>query len=92
MDGSAARVLNSACALQRMQVRTLDGRYLGRVYDLRTQWRPGQPERVVVQCVVVGRSGWLSRVGIGRSPATVPWSAVRRIEGRTLWVDLPDQP
>lgn len=87
MARTPARLLNGACALQLLRVRTLDGRFLGHVFDLRTHWRPGQTERPVIECLVVGRRGWLERVGLGHGPDTVPWSAVRRIEQATVWVD-----
>ena len=88
MAGQAADVLNTACDLDLLRVRGSDGRFMGHVFDLRCDWRPGQDEPPVVDEIVFGRKGLAERLGLRHGdPQSAPWSAVQRIEGRTLIVD-----
>jgi sporulation protein YlmC with PRC-barrel domain len=71
------------------QVVTESGRVLGRAFDLRGRWA-GQ--EVEVTALVVGRRGFLERLGIGSSQGerrrhhktwkhdAVPWEAVLRLQ------------
>ena len=71
------------------QVVTESGRALGRAFDLRGRWA-GQ--EVEVTALVVGRRGFLERLGIGSSHGerrrhhktwkhdAVPWEAVLRLQ------------
>ena len=62
------------------RVRDPDGRSLGRVYELRADWRDGQ---LVVAELLVGRGALLRRLrGPGDSEApAIPWSAIAAFEG-----------
>jgi len=87
MDREAARVLNSACDLDLLRVRTSDGRRLGNVFDLRCDWQPGQDEPSAVDEIIFGRKGLAKRLGLLHGdPQSAPWSAVQRIEGDSLIV------
>ena len=78
MDAQTARCLSSAVALQGLRVRTVQGRYVGRVFDVRTCWTPGSSEPLPVRALLVGRAGWMERVGLRPWRLhEVPWSAVR---------------
>jgi sporulation protein YlmC with PRC-barrel domain len=65
-------------------VRTESGRSLGRVRDIRAVIRP---RTVIVSGLVVGRIGFLERLGIGSPEAKgrtarrdlIPWNAVVRV-------------
>jgi sporulation protein YlmC with PRC-barrel domain len=71
------------------QVVTESGRSLGRAFDVRGRWRGKELE---VTALVVGRRGFLERLGIGSSQGerkrhhktwerdTVPWPAVLRLQ------------
>jgi sporulation protein YlmC with PRC-barrel domain len=71
------------------QVVTESGRSLGRAFDVRGRWRGKELE---VTALVVGRRGFLERLGIGSSEGerrrhhktwkhdTVPWDAVLRLQ------------
>ena len=84
-----ARCLNSAVEMQLLKVRSTDGRELGRVFDVRCRWTPGQTEPPVVEEVVYGRRGLLWRVGFHHlRDQTLPWSAVRSIDNGVMTVDL----
>ncbi|MFL6662999.1 MAG: PRC-barrel domain-containing protein [Rhizobacter sp.] len=88
MDRQATDVLNTACSFELLRVHTSDGRFLGHVFDLRCNWRPGQDEGPVVDEIIYGRLGLLERVGLRRrKPDSVPWSAVLRVEGKVIVVD-----
>ena len=88
MDAQTARCLNSAVTLQTLRVRTLQGRHVGRVFDVRTRWTPGGSEPLVVQALLVGRAGWMQRVGLRPWRLhEVPWSAVREGRQGVLVVD-----
>jgi sporulation protein YlmC with PRC-barrel domain len=70
--------MKTACALDLMHIRTGDGRRIGRLFDLRGQWTPGEP--TVVDELIYGRVGLLERLGLGDGrPDSLPWSAVERI-------------
>jgi hypothetical protein len=88
MAGPVAEVLiGSACAAQTMHLVDGAGHRLGRVFDLRCDWRPGATE---IDEIIYGRTGLLERVGLReRRPASVRWSALRRIDGRAIVVDQP---
>lgn len=96
MAASAARVLNTVCAFQRLRVETTDGRRLGRVFDLHCRWPKGTGEPPVIEAIICGRIGLLERVGlVDHDPDAVPWSAVREIRGRVIVVDaaaIPARP
>jgi sporulation protein YlmC with PRC-barrel domain len=82
-------ILTSACALELMHVRTADGRDLGRVFDLRCDVRAGALPTVTA--IVYGERGLLERLGLRRArPTSIPWTQVRRIEGRVIVVDDAD--
>jgi sporulation protein YlmC with PRC-barrel domain len=71
------------------QVVTESGRSLGRAFDVRGRWTG---KEVQVTALVVGRGGFLERLGIGSSQGerrrhhktwkhdTVPWEAVLRLQ------------
>jgi sporulation protein YlmC with PRC-barrel domain len=88
MDRQTADVLNSACDLDLLRVHDSEGRFLGHVFDLRCDWRPGQDDAPVVDEIIFGRKGLAERLGLGRhgNPQSAPWSAVQRIEDKTLIV------
>ena len=88
MAGPAAEVvIASACAAQTMHVVDDTGRRLGRVFDLRCDWRPGGPGATCIEEIIYGRTALLERIGLReRQPNSVHWSAVRRIDGRALVV------
>ena len=88
MDAQTSGCLSSAVHLQLMRVQTAQGRYLGRVFDLRTRWTPGSSEPLVVQALLVGRAGWMQRVGLRPWRLhELPWSAVRASRNGVLVVD-----
>ena len=87
MARQTAHVLNSACDLDLLRVRADDGRFLGHVFDLRCDWRPGEDEAPVIDEIIFGRTGLAERLGLLHGDAqSAPWSAVLRIEGTTLVV------
>jgi len=87
MDREAARVLNSACDLDLLRVRTSDGRRLGHLFDLRCDWQPGQHGPTVVDEIIFGRKGLAERLGLAHGdPQSAPWSAVQRIDADSLIV------
>jgi sporulation protein YlmC with PRC-barrel domain len=71
------------------EVVTESGRSLGRAFDVRGRWRGRDLEAIAL---VVGRRGFLERLGIGSSQGerkrhhktwkhnTVPWDAVLRLQ------------
>jgi sporulation protein YlmC with PRC-barrel domain len=71
------------------EVVTESGRSLGRAFDVRGRWRGNDLEATAL---VVGRRGFLERLGIGSSQGerkrhhktwkhnTVPWDAVLRLQ------------
>lgn len=82
---SAEVVIDSACTAQTLRVARADGRDLGRVFDLRCDWRPRGPTHI--DEIIYGRTGLLERVGLReREPDSVAWSAVREVRGRTIVV------
>jgi hypothetical protein len=88
MASRLARFLNSAVEMQLVKVRGTDGSYLGRAYDFRCRWTPGQTEPPVVEEVVYGRRGLLWRVGFHHlRDETLPWSAVQSIDNGVMTVD-----
>lgn len=92
MVASAAEVLNTACAFERMHVETTDGRRLGHVFDLRCRWEAGA-DGPVLEAVIYGRLGLLERVGLIRStPAKAPWSAVREVRGHVIVIEAEAAP
>jgi sporulation protein YlmC with PRC-barrel domain len=84
----ASRLIRSL-ELQGLRVRTAGGRRLGRVYDLEAAPRPVESKGpTMVVALVVGRQGWMERVGLRTARMdSVPWSTVRRIEGGEIVVD-----
>ena len=93
MAGPAAEVMiDSACAAQTMHLVDGGGRRLGRVFDLRCDWRPGSQDACVDE-IIYGRTGLLERVGLReRRPDSVRWSALRRVEGRAIVVGETSRP
>lgn len=89
MDAQDARRLSgSACSLQGLRVETPRGRYVGRVFDLRTCWTPGDSRPLPVQALLVGRAGWMERVGLRpRRLHPVPWAAVRACRDGVIVID-----
>jgi sporulation protein YlmC with PRC-barrel domain len=88
MDAPTARDLSSAVSLQRLRVRTTRGQRVGRVFDVRTTWTPGDPDPLRVEQVLVGRSGWMERVGLRpRHLDTVSWTDVVHCADCVLVVD-----
>ncbi|HEV7607546.1 MAG TPA: hypothetical protein VGO61_09435 [Steroidobacteraceae bacterium] len=76
--------MKTACALQLERVLTEEGRELGKVFDLRCEWRAGQAQ---VTHLVYGRRGLWERLGFRRQRHDkLPWSAVVRIEDRDVIV------
>jgi sporulation protein YlmC with PRC-barrel domain len=77
-----------AVGLQGLKVKTTQGRHVGRVFDLRTCWTPGDSRPLVVQALLVGRAGWMERVGLRpRRLHPVPWSAVQSCGDGVIVVD-----
>jgi sporulation protein YlmC with PRC-barrel domain len=72
-------------SLLRRKVVTESGASLGRCYDLRCELTNSKL-RVTGLCV--GRAGFLERAGIRGHDghATIPWSAVVRIDGKQIVV------
>ena len=74
-----------------VEVRTESGETLGRIFDLRGELTR---QSLKVNGLVVGRAGFLERLGIGapqsqdriRSHDVVPWSAVVRCNRREVIV------
>jgi hypothetical protein len=86
MAHAPARILSGASALEWMRVETVDGKPLGRLFDLRCQ-RGNGPGTLVVTEIVCGRHGLLEHLGLREAqPTTVPWSAVQSIDGNTIVV------
>jgi sporulation protein YlmC with PRC-barrel domain len=85
------RILTTACELELMEVRTEDGRRLGRVFDLSLHTgRRGAP---AVAAIVYGRRGLLERLGLRHArPSSLPWSRVRAIRDRVIVVDEAVRP
>ena len=76
-----ARRVSGTGALQGARVETTDGRFLGHVIDLRCTWRPGDDAPLVAHTLVVGRLGWVVRLGFKEhGGATLPWSSVRAVD------------
>jgi sporulation protein YlmC with PRC-barrel domain len=74
--------------MQSLRVHTVHGRYVGRVFDVRTRWTPGSSEPLVVQALLVGRAGWMQRVGLRPwRLQELPWSAVRSSRDGVLFVE-----
>jgi sporulation protein YlmC with PRC-barrel domain len=76
---------------QRMTVETESGRFLGHVFDLRSEGEAeyGAPhdERSVTK-IVYGRMGLLARLGLDEVDATtLPWNAVKAIRGDKIIVE-----
>ena len=80
-----------ASEFQRMTVETESGRFLGHVFDLRSEGEPeyGAPhDRRAVTKIVYGRMGLLARLGLDEADATtLPWTAVKAIRDGKLIVD-----
>jgi sporulation protein YlmC with PRC-barrel domain len=76
--------MKTACALQLESVRTEDGRRIGKVFDMRCEWRGAKAE---ITHLVYGRRGLWERLGF-RHPRqdTLPWSSIVRIEERVVIV------
>lgn len=77
-------------SILRRRVVTVDGRELGRCYDVRGELTASS---LRVTGLVVGRQGLLEHFGIGRlwhrrgrGTEAIPWSAVVRIEGERIVV------
>jgi hypothetical protein len=80
-----AEIVASACAMELMRVETADGRFLGRVYDLRCRWEPDRPP--VVDQITFARTGLLERVGLRHvKPRSVHWYLVEAIRGNVVVV------
>jgi hypothetical protein len=74
--------MRTASALRLARVRTEDGRIVGRVFDLRCEWREGEAR---ITHVVYGRRGFWERFGFRRQRRdTLPWSAVVRHDERDV--------
>jgi len=88
MARPAAPVLKSACAAQRMRVESIDGSFLGHVFDLRCTWPPAKGRPVLVDELIHGQSGLLERVGLRhRKPDSVAWSDVVELRGKVIVVE-----
>jgi sporulation protein YlmC with PRC-barrel domain len=82
-----AGIVASACAMELMRVETADGRYLGRVYDLRCRWDADRPDAPVVDEIAFARTGLLERVGLRHvKPRSVHWYLVEAIRGNVIVV------
>jgi hypothetical protein len=76
--------MKTACTMQLENVRTEDGRTLGKVFDLRCEWHGTHAH---VTHLVFGRRGLWERLGFRRQRHdTLPWSAIRRIDNREVIV------
>ena len=74
------------------QVISENGERLGRVFDLRSEGEPehGAPanDRVITE-LLYETQGILERLGLKKRVAkSIPWQAVKRIEGKTIVVVL----
>ena len=86
MAEPTSRRLTTACALERMRLRTADGCDLGHAFDLRCA--TGTGKLPTVTAVIYGRRGLLERLGLRHArPTFVSWARVRSIEGRVIVVD-----
>jgi len=87
MAESPAEILASACAMELLRVETADGRFLGRVYDLRCRWQPDEPDAPVVDQITFARTGLLERIGLRHvKPRSVHWYLVEAIRGNVIVV------
>ncbi len=69
--------MSTACRYQLLRVRTVSGKILGRIYDLRCA---RSATSATVTHLVVGRRGLLERLGFrGERFDALPWSSVREI-------------
>jgi hypothetical protein len=76
--------MKTACALQLERVRTEDGRVLGKIFDLRCEWRGGHAR---VTHLVYGRRGLWERFGFRRQRRdTLPWAMIVRLDTREVIV------
>ena len=76
--------MKTACAMQLESVRTEDGRTIGRVFDMRCEWRGN---RAHLTQLVFGRRGLWERLGFRRHRRdALPWSAIVRIENGVVIV------
>ena len=80
-------IVASACSIELMRVETADGRFLGRVFDLRCRWDLDAPDVPVVDQVIFGKLGLLERVGLRRlTPRSVHWYLVEAVVGNVIVV------
>jgi hypothetical protein len=71
-------------ATQLHRVRTEDGRTLGKLHELRCEWRG---DRAVVTHLVYGKPGLLERLGFrGQNHDVLPWFAVKQVRGAEIIV------
>ncbi|HWW74764.1 MAG TPA: hypothetical protein VNZ44_05165 [Pyrinomonadaceae bacterium] len=80
-----------ASEFQSMTVETESGRFLGHVFDLRSEGEPeyGVPRDVrSVTKIVYGKMGLLARLGLDEADATtLPWAAVKAIRDGKIIVE-----
>jgi sporulation protein YlmC with PRC-barrel domain len=80
-----------ASEFQQMTVETESGRFLGHVFDLRSEGEPeyGAPKDVrAVTKIVYGRMGLLARLGLDEVDATtLSWKAVKAIRNGKIIVE-----
>ena len=76
--------MKTACALELERVRTEDGHELGRIFDMRCEWRGS---RAQVTHLIYGRRGLWERLGFrSQCRDTLAWSDIVRIEERVVIV------
>jgi sporulation protein YlmC with PRC-barrel domain len=88
MARKAPRVLSTVSALEGMQVRTEDGRHLGRVFEVCVRYSPTQRNATAqVMELHYGTSGLLEQLGIRRrKPRSVAWKDVVAISDGAIVV------
>jgi hypothetical protein len=92
MAESPAQIIDSACAMELKRVRTADGRFLGRIFDLRCHWDPDTRALPVVDQIVFGRGGLWERMGLRRTqPRFIHWYLVESVEETSVIVSSSRQ-
>jgi sporulation protein YlmC with PRC-barrel domain len=87
MAGSSPEILTSASSMELLRVQTADGRFLGRVFDIRCEWLAGREEPVVTD-IIFGKRGLLERIGMRQVVSRkVTWEKVQAIYGNLIIVD-----
>jgi sporulation protein YlmC with PRC-barrel domain len=84
---ASTKVVTTASTLEFMRVETVDGDFLGHVFDIRCRWEKDANELPILEAIVYGRRGLLERVGLrGVRPRTMPWNLVEAIHGDVIIV------